>query len=394
MPHLGTLEQQILSSGTLAIKALAGELKRAGKEIIEFTAGEPDFPTPEKVKRAAVQAIQDDFTHYTAADGILELREAICDKLKKDNGLDYSPNQVIVTNGAKHAIVEALQVIINPGDEVLIPAPYWTSYPEQVKLCYGVPVIVDVFESNFKMTPEKLEQSLTAKTKAIILNSPGNPTGAVYTESEIRALGEVLKGKNVYVISDEIYEKIIFDGLRHFSIAQMDELYEQTIVINGFSKAYAMTGWRVGYAAGPERVIKAIKKFQGHQTSNVNSIAQKACLAALTDQDVEKDVKQMQLHFEKRRNLICDMMKQNEHIALNIPSGAFYVFPDMKFFMDKLQTDSMGLVKKIIEDAGIVTVPGDAFGAPGYIRFSYATSEEEIARGIGRFLDTLEKLGK
>lgn len=390
MPHLASLVDEIAGSGTLAIKALATRLKREGKQIIEFTAGEPDFPTPEKIKEAAIRALQENFTRYTDTAGIPELRQAICEKLKRDNALEYTPEQILVTNGAKHAIYETLQVLLDPGDEVIIPLPFWTSYPEQVRLCRGVPVLVNTVESGFKITPEQLEHSITPKTKAIIFNSPSNPTGMVYTEQEIRELAEILIKKDIFIISDEIYEKIIFDGYRHFSPAQIAALYPRTIVINGFSKAYSMTGWRVGYLAGPEDIVRAVKKFQDHQTSNVNSITQKACIAAL--REVEAEIEMMRAAFEKRRNLICQLSGEIPYVSAPEPKGAFYLYMDVREVCHRLNVTSSELVKILIEHAGIVVVPGEAFGTPGYLRFSYATSEDEITKGMNQLKKYLQQL--
>jgi aspartate aminotransferase len=390
MKRISDLDSQIISSGTLAIKALALELKRKGESIIEFTAGEPDFPTPEKVKNAAIQAIRDNFTKYTAAAGIPELREAIAEKFRSDQKLNYHPDQIIVTNGAKHAIFEALQAILDEGDEVIIPVPYWTSYPEQVKLCKGIPVFVNTIQTGLKLTPENLEKAITPKTKAFIFNSPANPTGIVYTREEILALAEVLKKHSIYIISDEIYEKIIFDDLRHFSIATVEELFDRTIVINGFSKAYAMTGWRIGYAAGPKDVIQTMKKFQGHQTSNVNSITQKASIVAI--REVVDEIEQMRRKFEKRRDLIFSMFSGLERINVMKPQGAFYIYPDFSQICKNANISTEDLVKRMIEKAHIVAVPGEAFGTPGFIRFSYATSENEIQEGIRRVLEFLSTI--
>lgn len=390
MPTISSLTSKVESSGTLAIKAVATELKLQGKEIIEFTAGEPDFVTPEKIKNAAIRALEENFTKYTSANGILELREAICEKLKTENVLEYTPDQVIVTNGAKHAIYLALQVILNPGDEVIVSVPYWTSYPEQVKMCYGIPRFVDTRSTQFKLTPERLEEAITDKTKAIIINSPSNPSGAVYTRDEIQKLADVLKKYNIFIISDEIYEKIIFDGRMHYSFAAAEELYERTILINGFSKAYSMTGWRAGYAAGPLKVINEMKKYQGHQTSNVNSITQKACVVAL--KEVAEEVEFMRQQFEKRRDLIYNLISKIPYVKATKPQGAFYLFPDFTELCAKLNLSSYDLVKKLIKEANIVAVPGEAFGTPGFIRFSFATSEEEIEKGMYNLLKFVQSI--
>ena len=390
MKTLASWLSGIKSSGTLAIKAKALELKKQGKEIIEFTAGEPDYPTPDIIKKAAIKAINDNFTYYTQTDGIPELKEAIIEKFKNDNQLHYENNQVIVSAGAKHSLYECLMVLINKGDEVILPNPYWVSYPEQIRMLGGEPKYIDTFDSYFKITPEKLEAAITPKTKAIIFNSPSNPTGAIYTKQELEALKNVIAEKDLWIISDEIYEKITFDNYPHYSLAQFEELYDKTIVINGFSKAYSMTGWRIGYAAGPADVIKEMKKIQGHQTSNVNSITQKGAVAGLNE--VKDEIEEMCREFEKRRNVIFEMFSSIKDVKTLKPNGAFYVFPDFSEVIKKIDgvENDFQLVEYFIEKAGVVAIPGSMFGAPGYIRFSYATSMENIKNGISKIVELLK----
>ncbi len=379
----------IEASGTLAIKAKALELKRQGKKIIEFTAGEPDFPTPDIVKNAAIKAINDNFTYYTQTDGIPELKEAIIQKFATDNGLNYNNDQIIVSPGAKHSLFLCLMVLLNKDDEVILPRPYWVSYAEQIKMLGGKPVFIDTFDSNFKITPDKLLKSITPRTKAVLFNSPSNPTGAVYSAEEYEELKKVLLKNDIWIISDEIYEKIIFDGLPHRSLAQFPELFDRTIVINGFSKAYSMTGWRIGYAAGPETVIKAMKKLQGHQTSNVNSITQKGAAAGLNK--IEDTIEKMRNEFSKRRDAIYKMFSSVTGLKLFKPQGAFYIFPDFSEIIASIPqvNNDMQMVEYLIEKAGVVAIPGSMFGAPGFIRFSFATSMENIENGIGKIVKLL-----
>ena len=380
----------IKSSGTLAIKAKALELKKQGVEIIEFTAGEPDYPTPDKIKKAAIQAINDNFTYYTQTDGIPELKEAIIKKFKEDNQLHYGNDQVIVSAGAKHSLYECLMVLLNKGDEVILPNPYWVSYPEQIRMLGGEPKYIDTFDSGFKITQDSLKAALTPKTKAIIFNSPSNPTGAVYTKEELEALKDVLADKDLWIISDEIYEKIIFDNIAHYSLAQFEELYDKTIVINGFSKAYSMTGWRIGHAAGPASVIKEMKKIQGHQTSNVNSITQKGAVVGLNE--VKDEIVEMCGEFQKRRDTIYEMFSLIKDVKTVKPLGAFYIFPDFSAIIEKMDNieNDFQLVEYFIEKAGVVAIPGSMFGAPGYIRFSYATSMDDIKKGISKIVELLK----
>lgn len=319
----------ITPSSTLAITAKAKQMKAEGIDVVGFGAGEPDFDTPDHIKKAAIEAIEDGFTKYTPAAGTLELKKAICDKFKTENGLEYKLNQIVISNGAKHSLTNTFMAILNPGDEVIIPAPFWLSYPQMVKLSDGVPVIAYTKkENNFKITIEELDEVITGRTKALIINSPSNPTGVVYSEEELRAIADFAVKHDLYVVSDEIYEKLIYDGTKHISIASFnEEIYKRTIVINGVSKSYSMTGWRIGYLAAPEDVAKAISNMQSHATSNPNSIAQKATLAALTGS--QACVEEMRKEFEIRRNYMVERLSQISFFSIIEPKGAFYVVIDL-----------------------------------------------------------------
>ncbi|UCF65949.1 MAG: pyridoxal phosphate-dependent aminotransferase, partial [bacterium] len=365
----------IEASKTLQVKEKALQLKAKGIKVIDLTAGEPDFQTPELIAQAGIRAIQEGFTKYTANTGIPELRTKIAQKLHTDNNLDYTPEQIIVSNGAKQSILNALLSIVNEGDEVILPSPYWVSYPEQIKIAGGTPVIVDTRYHQFKLSPSLLQQHITPNTRVLILNSPSNPTGVVYSKSELSELAEVLKNENIWIISDEIYEKIIFDGLQHTSIAALGNLIEKSIVINGFSKSYSMTGWRVGYAAAPLPVVKAMSKIQGHSTSNASSISQKAALAALQESDAE--VEKMRKTFEERRNFIQQQLDSRPYFSYIYPQGAFYFFINIsksfgKQAGDKVIENSLDFSTYVTENYHMVSVPGIAFGANDYIRLSFA----------------------
>ncbi len=386
--------QRIEQSETLRVKEKALELRRRGVDVIDLTAGEPDFHTPAHICAAGERAIRDGFTKYTASAGIPELREAIVEKLSRENRLSYRPEQIIVTVGAKPALITALMAILNPGDEVIIPAPYWVSYPQQVRMADGVPVIVDTRQSGFKITPEALEKHLTPRTRAFLFNSPCNPTGVVYSPKELRALAEVLKGTSVWILSDEIYEKIVFDNQVHQSPAQLDGLYHQTIVINGVSKAYSMTGWRIGYAAGPVEVIQAMNRLQSHFTTPP-SISQKAALAALTGD--QSPVEAMRRSFQQRRDILTKGLQQVKELSFIYPQGAFYLFLNVSRLFHKtwekgtLQS-SLDVCEYLIETQHLVTVPGRGFGAPDYIRLSFATGESELLKGIAALKEAVENL--
>ena len=371
---------KLTPSLTLAVDAKAKAMKAEGVDVIGFGAGEPDFDTPEHIKAAAMGFLEAGFTKYTPSSGIPELRAAIAEKLKKDNGLDYEPSQIIVNCGAKHSCYNALLAVLNPGDEVLIPAPYWVSYPEMVKLAGGEPVIVPTSaENGYKLTPELFREYTSPLTKVVILNSPGNPTGVVYTENELAALAEVALDDDIYILSDEIYEKLIYDGAKHTSIASFSkDVYELTLTINGFSKPYAMTGWRLGYVAAPKNVAKAIDSLQSHSTSNPTSFAQKGALAAY--KGPQDCVDEMVAEYAKRRLRVIELLDGMYKIKYVKPNGAFY------FLLDISATgmDSVSFAEKLLEEQKVAVVPGVAFGDDNTVRISYATSMEQIEEGLAR----------
>ena len=380
-------------SQTLAMAALARELKAQGKDIISLSLGEPDFNTPEFIKEAAKKAIDENYSTYTPVEGYLELKEAICKKFKRDNNLDYKPSQIVVSTGAKQSLYNIAQVMLNEGDEVILPAPYWVSYYEIIKLSGGVPVEVPTsVESDFKITPEQLEAAITPKTKMMWFSSPCNPSGSVYNREELTALAKVLeKHPHVYVVSDEIYEHINFSGT-FCSIASIPGMLERTITVNGVAKAFAMTGWRIGYIGAPEFIAKACTKIQGQVTSGANSIAQRATITA-----VEADpsvLNEMVTAFKNRRDLVVGLVKEIPGFKLNVPEGAFYVFPDVSYYFGKTikgteiknATDFSML---LLAEANVATVTGDAFGNPNCIRFSYATSEALLTEAMRRIKEAV-----
>jgi len=366
---------------TIAVSALAQELRAQGRDIISFSAGEPDFGTPQVIKDAAIKAINDDFTKYTAVDGIPALKKAVCDKLKRDNGLDYAPNQVIVNNGAKHSLFNLMQATVEEGDEVIIPAPYWVTYPELVLYSGGTPVeIMTDDASGFKITPEQLKAAITPRTKMLILTTPSNPTGAVYSKAELTALAEVLKGSDILVASDEMYEKLVYAGEFTSAAAISEDMYRRTITINGLSKSVAMTGWRFGYmAAADTELISATKKLQSQSTSNINSITQMAAIKGL-DGSADADIEMMRKAFQERRDVAVTMFNAIEGLSVLSPDGAFYLFVNIK----ELSNDSLAFCKRLLEESEVAVVPGAGFGAEGYFRFSFATSLENIKEGIKR----------
>jgi len=366
---------------TIAITTLAQELKAQGKDILSFSAGEPDFGTPQVIKNAAIEAINNGFTKYTAVDGILELREAIANKLKRDNGLTYAPNQIIVNNGAKHSLFNLLSATIDEGDEVIIPAPYWVTYPELVKYCGGKVIeIVTDDASGFKITPEQLKNVLTSKSKMLILTTPSNPTGSVYSKKELTELGKILEGTDIIVASDEMYEKLIYDGGFTSSASVSQDMYERTVTINGLSKSVAMTGWRFGYmAAHNTALIQATKKLQSQSTSNINSITQKAAIAGL-DGRADADIEIMRQEFVKRRDEAVKLFNNIEGLSVLKPDGAFYLFVNIK----KVSNDSLKFAKDLLENKEVAVVPGVGFGSEGYFRFSFATDIKSIREGIKR----------
>lgn len=388
---------RIKPSPTLAIDAKAKEMKAAGIDVISFGVGEPDFDTPENIKEAAIKALKDGFTKYTPVGGIDPLKDAIILKLKQDNRLEYSRDEVIVSCGAKHSLYNIAQALYGPGDEVIIPAPYWVSYPDQVLLNDAVPVFVKTFESDsFMLKPEVFEAHITSKTKALILNSPSNPTGLTYDKKALERLAEIAVRHNLYVISDEIYEKLLYDGAEHLSIASLgNDIKARTIVVNGLSKSHAMTGWRIGYAAGPKEIIKAMTNIQSQSTSNPNSIAQKAAVEALTGpQDF---IAQMLGEFDKRRRFLVSELNSIKDITCITPTGAFYAFPRTsglygKTVDGKTISSSSDLSLYLLEKANVALVPGDAFGDDSYVRLSYATSLENIKKAVERIKEATGKL--
>lgn len=377
------------ASATLAMAAKARELKNEGKDIIGLSLGEPDFNTPDFIKEAAIEAINADYNSYTPVDGYAELKEAICTKFKRDNGLEYAPNQIVVSTGAKQSIANVVQVLINPGDDVLLVAPYWVSYSAMVILAEGNPIeIRSGIETDFKITTEQLAAAITPKTKLVMLNSPNNPSGSMYTKEEYEALAAVLEQHpDIYVLSDEIYEHIHYDNATPFSFAAIPSMYDRTITVNGLAKAFAMTGWRIGYLGGPAWIAKACTKIQGQVTSGTNCIAQRAAITAV--QAPVGKIKYMVDEFDFRRKRIIELLEDIEGFEVNVPKGAFYVFPDISsFFGKKLNgkqiENASDFAMYLLEEANVATVTGDAFGCPNNIRISYAASLEEIEEAIRR----------
>lgn len=393
--ELSRKSQQISASVTLAITAKAKALKEQGVDVVSFGAGEPDFNTPENIQEAAITAIKSGLTRYTAASGIIELKEAICKKLLADNGLQYKPSQIVISNGAKHSLYNALMAICNPGDEVIVPVPYWVSYPELAKLVDAVPVFVETKEEdNFKYTRETLMKAITPKTKAIILNSPNNPTGVVYTKEELEMVADIAVKHNIIIISDEIYEKLVYGGVKHYSIASLgEEIKKRTIVLNGVSKAYAMTGWRIGYTASEENIAKIMSNVQSHATSNPNSIAQYASVEALNGP--QETIELMRVEFEKRRDYMVDKINSIPGISCSKPDGAFYVMINItKLIGQTIRgykiSDSVELCTALLESEKVAAIPGAGFGDDNYIRLSYATSLKNIIEGLNRIENFLK----
>ena len=391
MIRLSSRIQKIKPSATLTITAKAAELRAAGRDIISLSVGEPDFDTPKAANDAAIAAIREGFTRYTAVPGIPELRRAIADKFRRDNGLDYAPEEVLVSTGGKQCIYNLLQAMLDAGDEVIIPAPYWVSYPDMVLLADGVPIIVDTdAASGFKLTPAQLSSAITPNTRLLFLNSPSNPTGMAYTAEELAALGEVVRRHaDLAVASDDIYEKILFDGKAFATFAAVNpDLKERTVTLNGVSKAYCMTGWRIGYCAGPRHLIGAMSKVQSQSTSNPNSIAQKAALAALTGPT--DDLEQMVRTYAERRSWLVDKLNAMPGVSCLLPDGAFYVFPSIAGWLGKrtpagdILADDIAACAWLLEDAGVALVPGSEFGAPGHMRISYAVSQDTLAEAVER----------
>ncbi len=376
------------TSATLAMAAKARELKQQGIDVIGLSLGEPDFNTPDFIKEAAIQAINDNYSSYTPVDGYLELKQAVCHKFKRDNNLDYKPSQVVVSTGAKQSIANVCQVLLNPDDEVLLPAPYWVSYSALAILCEAsFKEIPSSVETDFKITPQQLEAAITPKTKMVFFNSPNNPSGSIYSEAEYRALAKVLeKHPNIYILSDEIYEHISY-GAKIFSFASIPNMYERTITVNGVAKAFAMTGWRIGYIGAPEWIAKACTKMQGQITSGANCIAQRAVITALNESPTR--VQYMVDEFKVRRDLILDLLNAIEGFKTNIPEGAFYVFPDVSYFFGKtIKGKKINTAAEfslfLLEEAHVATVSGEDFGASNCIRISYAASQEQIIEALKR----------
>ncbi len=382
---------------TLAVSAKAKAMKAEGIDVIALSAGEPDFNTPQHICDAGISAIQSGFTRYTPASGIIELKKAVCEKFSRDNGLKYEPSQVIINCGAKHSVFLTVFALTSPGDEVLVPSPYWVSYYDMVKLAGGKPVVIEgKSENNLKITPEQLKNAITKNTKLLIFNSPSNPSGMIYSKKEMISLAEVIVEYGIYVLSDEIYEKLIYDGKKHVSIASLsDEMFKQTITVNGVSKSYSMTGWRIGYAAGAEEIINAMGTVQCQETSNPCSISQKAALAALTgSQDF---LEQWVDEFSKRRLYIIDRLNSLDGVSCITPEGAFYVFPDVSSFYGKSYNGtvidgSAAFCEYMLNEQHIALVPGVGFGADAYVRISYAVSMENIEKAIDRFENGLKGL--
>ncbi|MFH1068840.1 MAG: pyridoxal phosphate-dependent aminotransferase [Candidatus Glassbacteria bacterium] len=389
---------RIEESITLAITAKAKAMKAKGIDVVGLSAGEPDFDTPDNIKQAAIKAIQDGITKYTPSAGVPALREAIVEKFKKDNGLTYAPEQIIVGSGAKHSVLIAILATVNKGDEVIIPTPYWVSYPEMVKIADGKPVIVKTTgDSEYKITAGQLQKAITPRTRMLILNSPSNPSGMVYTREELTALVKVLKGKDIYVISDEIYEKLLYDGAVHYSIAALDqEVFQKTITINGVSKSYSMTGWRIGYAAGPVDVVKAMNKLQSQEISNPCSISQMAAIEAL--RGPQDSVAMMVKAFDERRRYLVDRLNSMDGVSCVKPLGAFYAFPDFsahygkKTAGGKTITGSVDLSNYLLEEKRVGVVPGAGFGSDANLRISYATSMAAIQKALDRIEEGLKTL--
>ncbi len=389
--------QAVKPSSTLAITAKAKELRAKGIDVVGFGAGEPDFNTPENVCDVAIEAIKDGFTKYTPASGMNELKEAICKKFKEFNELDYKPNQIVISNGGKHSLSNVFDAILNPGDEVIIPAPYWLSYPEMVKLSDGVPVFVTGKKENgYKVTASQIENAITDKTKALVINTPSNPTGMVYSEEELRAIADIVVKHDIYVVADEMYEYLIYGDEKHVSIASFnDEIYKRTITCSGLSKSYAMTGWRVGYTGSSPEIAKLMGSIQSHATSNPNSIAQKAAIEALNGP--QETVETMKEEFDKRRRYMFDHISKMPYVSTLEPKGAFYIFVDTEEALqkeykgEKIETTKR-LAEILLEDYSVAVVPCNDFGFPNHIRLSYAISMEQIQKGLDRIEKFLKDL--
>jgi aspartate aminotransferase len=395
--NISTRARNLVPSATLAIGAKARQMQADGIDVIGFAQGEPDFDTPAHIKEAAIQAAREGFTKYTATGGINELKDAVVTKLKRDNGLTYTRNQVLISCGGKHSLYNVFQALLNPGDEVIIPAPYWVSFPEQVKLCDAKPVIVRTSEAQgFRLNRQVLEPAVTARTKLVVLNSPSNPTGAALSRTELEGIAALAVERGFTIVSDETYEALVYDGYQHVSIASLsDAIYARTIVVNSMSKAYAMTGWRLGYAAGPAEIIKAMDGLQGQMTSNPTSFAQRGAVAALTAS--QEPTQKMREEFAKRRRYIVDRLNGMRGVRCHSPEGAFYVFPNVSALYGKRHgnraiTNSTEFTTFLLEAARIAVVPGVEFGSDDHIRISYATSMANIEKGMNRMAEAVTTL--
>ncbi len=396
MAQLSERLNRLSPSATLAMSQKSGEMKAQGIDVINMSVGEPDFNTPDHIKEAAKKAVDENYSRYSPVPGYADLRNAIVAKLKNENGLEYTVNEILVSNGAKQSVCNTIMALVNDGEEVIIPAPYWVSYPQMAKLAGGVPVIIEAgFEQNFKITPEQLEAAITPKTRMLILCSPSNPTGSVYSEAELKGLAEVIKRhEDVFVLADEIYEHINYTG-RHCSIASVEGMKERSVIVNGVSKAYAMTGWRIGYIAAPEWIVKGCNKLQGQYTSGPCSVSQKAAEAAYTSS--QECVAEMRDAFKRRRDLIVSLAKDIPGLEVNEPEGAFYLFPKCSSYFGKSHdgrtiNTSTDLALFLLEDGHVATVAGDAFGDPCCFRMSYATSDDNIREAMARIKKSLAKL--
>ena len=397
MRQLASRIDLISPSPTLALDSKAKAMKAAGQDIIGFGIGEPDFQTPDHIKEAAIKAVKDGFTRYTPADGIVELREAVCEKFKRDNGLDYTPSQIVISNGGKHALFNIFFTLFQPGDEIIIPTPAWVSYAPLALLCGATPVLIETrAENNYTLTASDLEAALTPKTKGLLINSPSNPTGMAYDRERLKELSQIVLKHNLWLISDDIYEKIVFDGFKFHNMLMVEpELYDRTIIAHGLAKTYAMTGWRIGFLAGPEKVARSAAKIQSHTTANPCSISQKAAVAALNGP--QEVVGEMVASFTRRRDLVLELLADIPGLTCPKPQGAFYVFPDISAYIgkksgDRLMATSDDIADYLLEKAGAAIVPGSGFSSENNLRISYAVSDEDIERGLKRVKQALLEL--
>ena len=397
MKPLSTLAEAVHASSTMAIDSMYKNMKAQGIDVVGFGAGEPDFPTPDNIKEACIRALSENKTKYTAASGIIELKKAVCHRMKEDCGVDYTPSQVLIASGAKHIVYLTVRALVNPGDEVVIPAPYWVSYSEIVRMCGGIPVIAQTREEDeFKLTPQELDEAITDNTKCVLFNSPSNPTGMMYTREELRALADVCIARDVYIIADEIYYKLVYDGREFVSVAALGEdVKERTILINGVSKSYAMTGWRIGYSLAPEHITKVMSNYVSHSTAAPSTLSQWAAVEALTGP--QDTVETMRQAFEARRNYMVDRVNSMELVSCLKPEGAFYIMMNIRKVFGKKCGDVVidscdTFASQLLEKGLVAVVPGSGFDAPDYVRWSYATSLDNIKEGMDRlekFLSTL-----